>query len=368
MRIVFVLPRADSTGGVRAVAIYARALVRNGHKVTIVARPAPTPTVKEKVKSLLRGRGWPRTPPPEPSHVTEQGVELVILDRFRPVTNADVPDADVVIATWWLTAEWVAALSPRKGVKVHFAQGNDADLPGQPTERVEAVWRLPFHRIVCSRWMEEFAASRGVRATCVPNGVDAEHFSAPARSKQERPTVGMVYSDVHVKGCDIGLEAFRLASLRVPGLRLVSFGSIPVSSVLPLPDGVDFTYHPEQSLIPALYAGCDAWLWPSRREGFGLPILEAMACGTPVIAAPAGAAPELLSAGGGILLAAAEASAMAAAIEKVVALPPEGWARLSAQARDVAVRHGWDESARRFEAALLAAHGEGVAEAPNRAG
>jgi glycosyltransferase involved in cell wall biosynthesis len=45
--------------------------------------------------------------------------------------------------------------------------------------------------------------------------------------------------------------------------------------------------------LPALYAGAEATVFPSLYEGFGLPILEAMACGTPVIASHAGSLPEV---------------------------------------------------------------------------
>ncbi|MBM4381639.1 MAG: glycosyltransferase [Deltaproteobacteria bacterium] len=45
--------------------------------------------------------------------------------------------------------------------------------------------------------------------------------------------------------------------------------------------------------LPALYAAAEALLLPSRYEGFGLPVLEAMACGTPVLCARAGALPEV---------------------------------------------------------------------------
>ncbi len=45
--------------------------------------------------------------------------------------------------------------------------------------------------------------------------------------------------------------------------------------------------------LPALYAGAEALLLPSRYEGFGLPVLEAMACGTPVLCSRAGALPEV---------------------------------------------------------------------------
>jgi alpha-1,3-rhamnosyl/mannosyltransferase len=50
--------------------------------------------------------------------------------------------------------------------------------------------------------------------------------------------------------------------------------------------------------LPALYSGARVLLFPSRDEGFGLPALEAMACGCPVVASDRGALPEVLGPGG----------------------------------------------------------------------
>ncbi len=354
LRIVFVLPHANFTGGVRTVATYARLLSRRGHEVTIVSTPDLLPPIKARVKSLLRGRGWPRQPREERSLIDHAQVEHRRLSRFRPVEDRDVPDADVVIATWWLTVEWVAALSARKGAKVHFVQGDDADVPGQPRERVAATWRLPLHRVVCSRWLLELSRERSgnLTASLVPNGVDLDLFSAPPRDRQARPTVGLVYNEPWIKGCDVAVAAFQSAARRLSGLRLIAFGNMPVSPSMPLPPGTEFTLLPAENEIPRLYAACDAWLWPSRREGFGLPILEAMACRTPVIAAPAGAAPEILGRGGGVLLPSADPEGMADAIERILTLRASEWGHLSEQARSVAAMHGWDASVRLLETAL----------------
>lgn len=63
---------------------------------------------------------------------------------------------------------------------------------------------------------------------------------------------------------------------------------------LGLNDRVVFTgYLRDRSLLPALYSAADAFVFPSWHEGFGLPVLEAMACGCPVIASNASSLPEI---------------------------------------------------------------------------
>ena len=213
---------------------------------------------------------------------------------------------------------------------------------------------------MCSSWLRVLAAERyGDRdTTLVPNGVDLDRFSSPPRNKRAVPTVGLVYSQAWIKGCDVAVEAYELARRTVKDLRLLSFGNAPPGAVV-LPTGTDFVLRPDQDVIPRIYASADAWLWPSRREGFGLPVLEAMACRTPVIAAPAGAAAELLSHGGGILLPASDPVMMANAIVSIVSLQDPAWCGISGQARASAEAHSWDASADLFEAALETAVGQG---------
>ena len=50
--------------------------------------------------------------------------------------------------------------------------------------------------------------------------------------------------------------------------------------------------------LPALYNGAFAFLYPSLQEGFGIPVLEAMACGSPVVASNCSSLPEVAGEGG----------------------------------------------------------------------
>jgi glycosyltransferase involved in cell wall biosynthesis len=67
-----------------------------------------------------------------------------------------------------------------------------------------------------------------------------------------------------------------------------------------LPDGVKLLGYVDKAQLPGLYARAAAFLYPGIYEGFGLPIIEAMACGTPVVTSRTGAAPEI--AGGAAIL------------------------------------------------------------------
>ncbi len=127
-----------------------------------------------------------------------------------------------------------------------------------------------------------------------------------------------------------------------------------------LPTGIDHEIAPAQARIPEVYASCDAWLFGSSVEGFGLPILEAMACRTPVIGTPAGAAPELIGQGGGILVPHDDPQAMAEAILKICMMPENDWQAMSDAAYRTATSYTWDDATDRFEAALFRAAGRAL--------
>jgi len=97
------------------------------------------------------------------------------------------------------------------------------------------------------------------------------------------------------------------------GQRLFSRTAMEIG----ITEKVIFTgFVPEEDLV-ALYNGADVFLYPSLYEGFGLPVLEAMACGTPVIASTAGSIPEIAGESA-LLIEPKDVEALALAIEQVV--------------------------------------------------
>jgi glycosyltransferase involved in cell wall biosynthesis len=104
--------------------------------------------------------------------------------------------------------------------------------------------------------------------------------------------------------------------------------------------------------LRTIYAQCDAWLFPSRFEGFGLPILEAMACRTSVIGSPAGAAPELLADGAGILVNPEDPADMARAIVRVAEMSQAEWQQMSTCAYQRVAGYTWEDATGELEAVL----------------
>ena len=95
--------------------------------------------------------------------------------------------------------------------------------------------------------------------------------------------------------------------------------------------------------LASLYAGAAAFVYPSRYEGFGLPLLEAMACGAPVLAARAGAIPEVVG-DAGILVDPDDETEMASGIGRLMS-DPDLASRLRETGRRRAMDYTWNRTA-----------------------
>ncbi|MEO7465632.1 MAG: glycosyltransferase family 1 protein, partial [Sphingobium limneticum] len=103
-------------------------------------------------------------------------------------------------------------------------------------------------------------------------------------------------------------------------------------------------------VLPALYAACRLFVFPSFHEGFGLPVLEAMQCGTPVIGANVSSIPEVIGWDEALFDPASTAD-MACLLEKALG-DDNFYSRLREHALAQAKRFTWDGVARRAIAAI----------------
>jgi glycosyltransferase involved in cell wall biosynthesis len=189
-------------------------------------------------------------------------------------------------------------------------------------ERV--LLRQALHRADAVIAVSAFTAQRveelfGRCATVVPLA-PAPRFRPPADEDRARVRARHGLPDrfvLHVGTIEPRKDVPMLAAAaRVSGVPLVLAGALARGQAVP-PGALHLGYVDAQDL-PALYASATAVAYPSRYEGFGLPPLEALACGAAVVASRVGALPETLGEAA-VLVEPRDEAALTAALRDVLA-------------------------------------------------
>lgn len=364
--MTFVLPAAYFSGGARMVFEYAGRLKALGHSTSVVFPMLPY-RFRDSTRPFSGLRSWlgglknnllygPR-PPRQPTW-GEVVMVPMIADPF-------LPDADAVVATAWPTAYSVFRLSAAKGAKCYLVQHREIDT-GLP-RAVDGTYRLPLFRIAGSDYTARLLREMvGVEAyAVVPNGVDVAFWSGCPEPRPERSGVLMPHAPLGGtrKGAADGIAALEKVHRERPDLPLRCFGRRRTREV---PAFVEYFENPDDDALRRIYSGAAVFLFPSRYEGYGLPPLEAMAGGCPVVATRVGAVPDFCVDGvSGLLVAPGDVEGMARALlallknkERRVRMGEECRAR--AGAFDLAL------ATREFERALgRAVHDSGAGRYPN---
>jgi glycosyltransferase involved in cell wall biosynthesis len=241
-------------------------------------------------------------------------------------------------------------------------------------ERVAARWT---DRIVTltDRGTDEHLArgiGRRTQYRTVPSGVPTAELRAraPGRAEARRAlglpadafVVGALGRLVPVKGFDVLVAALPAVAAAVPSARVLLVGDGPERAALQAQAaacGVGRRLHVTGATaeIARALAACDVLAAPSRNEGMGRALVEAMALGVPVVAAAVGGIPAVVGDGeGGRLVPAGDAAALAAALvelgvdhglrAKLAAAAPARAEAFSAEAAAAALRAVYDEVAR----------------------
>ncbi len=351
---------AHSRGG---VARYVRGLARGlrtvlgdgGDRLTLVDVPASHPgaAAPEEADAVLADpaylrvpllrrvpirRGWERASRPARLQRLLDGVDVYHHGGTQPCS----PESAVSVITLFDTSGW------------EHPEWHAESTLGYCAEELRMV-RGGSRLLAISAW----AAGRAEQYLGLPAGsVGVAQGAADAMFTPGRPEAGVLaglgLSDggylLHVgsfvprKNIPLLLEAYREASRGGGGrLPLVMVGAEAWGGVpTPEGEGVRAVRAADDRTLLALYRGARCLLLPSRYEGLGLPVLEALACGTAVVCSSAAALPETLG-GSGLLLDPDDRGAWTEAIASLE--DPDYTAELAELARN-APRRTWDDTAR----------------------
>ncbi len=272
LRIQIVLPFRGITGGNLVLVELANRLAARGHEVWMLFEHVDVPPWKPRgfIRVALRDAGLK-------SWIDWFELRVPVV-RCHQLEDCYVPDADVILASYWLHIPKIAALSASKGRKFYYVQAYETDFNEDPETKafVDATYRLPFRHIVVASWIGRLLWEKfGQPSVKVNPAIDYTNLPVPVgREFRNPPRCLMQHHTPAVKGVADGVRAFELAAREVPGMTLSLFG--PHSKEFRTPHRTLGRILPTK--LHKMYRDHDIVIWPSHIEGYGLPPVEAMAC------------------------------------------------------------------------------------------
>jgi glycosyltransferase-like protein len=370
LRIAILTHSTRPRGGVVHALALGEALCRLGHEAVVHApdpsgrgffRDAQCPVISVAAKAVA-------------GSATAQ-VGARIADYLAHFSTPAACDFDIFHAQCAISGNALATLARRRLIPAFVRTVHRVETLADPQL---ARWQdraiLDAGRLFCvSRtWAATLAAAYGAQADVVGNGVDTALFQPEPRSDDAglRGRLGLGNGPVFLSVGGLAarkntlaiIGAFASLRQRVPGAQLVIAGEAP------LPDDAGYearccaalereglsvgagrpvvrTGRVAQADMPGLYRLADTLISPSLCESYGLCVLEAMACGTPVVVSDRPPFSEYLAPGEALTVDPDDAVALEAAMH--ASLEPARRGRLRNAGQEVARAHAWDACAAR---------------------
>lgn len=284
--------------------------------------------------------------------------------------------ARVVLATWAYPDAFAAAVVARRlrlplVVKVHGSDVEELDLGGQRTRQSLRGLRQAHAIVTVSEYLSRKLVGHGIEAARIHllyNGVEAGTFARRDRAEALRecglaPDTRFVLFVGNFK-VDKGLLELLSPEMHAArerhGLRLAIIGDGGIrdevrrlAAARPAGDVLLLGQKPAADIARWMNAA-ECLCLPSHHEGLPNVVLEALACGLPVLATTVGGIPEIVKPSNGVLVPPQQAAPLAAGLDQVMAT---SWDRAAIQ--DQRPGRSWEENAARLEALLRRAAAEG---------
>jgi glycosyltransferase-like protein len=366
MRIALFTYATQPRGGVLHALALAEALTELGHDVVLHA-------VDDSGRGFIR---QPRCPyvlvPVAAPRDDIAGFVRACISAYVRSWDAAAPRFDVYHAHDGISGNALATLAERGAIPGfvrtihHLDDFGTSELAALQDRSIVRAGRC---LVVSRMWARRVARSYGIEPAVVPNGVDSGRFypvPAAVRARLRAQlgfgagplfvTIGGIEARKNTLGA---LDAFALVRARQPDARLVVAGGASIFSHSAYRRTFDaraaeLGLHAGGSLVIAgvlrdeelveLIRAAHALVFPSLVEGFGLVVLEALACGTPVVTSAIPPFTEFLTPADALLADPTDASDIAAAMLR--ALEPDTAEALMLRGPSIARRYTWETCAR----------------------
>ena len=338
LKIAYIIPHTSITGGMKIIVEQIAWLKSRGHEVYACLRS------HKDAESALPD--WNRP-------AVDKDIVIAPQDAYAPY----VKDADVIVAGW---VEQLPELC-RIGIPIVYSEQGSESLFGD----LHIVGKLPdYHKLInslyaspcyltaVSKFVADVLEQRfGRKAAIVPNGVDTRLFY-PGTPPGNNVILLVGNPKLAFKGFDTALQALEIAWHF--GAR---FTINWICQVQPDIKGNSFPINvfvnPGQKQLPAIYRQSDIFLFASWYEGFGMPPLEAMACGVPVICTKCGGPDMYLKQNeNALVVGAGDEKTLAAVIQYLLDNKNNVRQKLAENGRKTAVEFSLERSLSAFETFL----------------
>ncbi|OBV37764.1 glycosyltransferase [Janthinobacterium psychrotolerans] len=338
MRIALVGPQAPPAGGMANQTAQLAALLRaEGARVELLAVNTPLlPPWLARVRYLRAALRLP-------VFLWRLWRASRTVDLFHVMANSGW--------SWHLQgapALWIASLCG-KPVLLNYRGGEAAAFFARHRRLVDASLRRAGAIAVPSRFLQEIFEQCGHAAHIVPNVIDLHRFTPANGERDNQGPVILVARHLQALYDNASaVRAFAIVREAFPAARLVLAGDGPeraalesLANSLNVAEAVLFAGHVANHAMPALYQASTIVLNPSLADNMPISVLEALACGVPVVSTNVGGVPALLQHGvTGLLVSPGDAPAMAQAMLALLREPQQA-RRLAANGLAHAARFDW---------------------------
>lgn len=302
MKINFTVWSTVMVGGIKAVFEIANAMNLKGHNVTITALggdhswfPLKVPVIYvdipkglKTMNSILRMGRKQKVKCLDLEWALKK-LQLGEPDLIKLLTNA-IPDCDINIATWFPTA--FAVYRSQKGVPFYFCQ-DFIELAGTQGNYYLNLFKeslfLPLNILTGSQWIRDWINNTYNKESIVTGyGIDDTVFFPYNSHKTTKPfKIMTILREEEYKGGKDLIHALNIATKNIKEVTAIIVSSKDtfkrITKEQPLKCSYKLIHRPTDAELAKLYNAANLFVFPSHVEGFGLPPLEAMACGTPVV-------------------------------------------------------------------------------------